>query len=220
MNKKIFFIVAICCIAFVGSTVSAYTDKRQNVIESKGIINYANGKVIFDTSDLIMLAEEMDDLEINYKTAITDGLAQIGTYIQENGSIDYAHESENIDIQQIEYRDLTTGILQSQSVEYLATMQASDEKGLIYYAREPNNILEVTNDDTGMPVFVTAVMEDNLASGTAGWVDGQCLTGTGADIYYFYQKGYIEGYAAKNKGTVEYTYDENGRIESAKIVLP
>lgn len=220
-NKKKLFILAICCgTVFIGSTVSAYENRRRDAIQSQGIIDYDNGKVFIDTADLILLAEQMDDLEISFKKELADGLAQIGTYIQEDGSIDHDNKWEDVDPQQITYRALTTGILKSQSVAHLADRQGSDEKGSIYYVREPNNILEVTNDNTEMPVFISAATEDNLTSKTAAWVDGQCLVGTGADNFYFYQKGYIEGYAEKNGGTVEYTYDETGRMESAKIILP
>lgn len=220
-NKKKFFVLAVCCCTvFIGSTVSASASRRQNTIQSQGIIDYDNGRVLIDTADLVQLAELMDDLEISFKEQLVDGLAQIGTYIQEDGSIDHDNMSDDIDPQQIAYSDLTTGILKSQSVAHLAGIQASDEKGSLCYAREPNNILEVTHDNTEMSVFITAATEDNLTSKTAAWVDGQCLVGTGADNYYFYQKGYIEGYAEKIGGTVEYTYDETGRMESAKIILP
>lgn len=221
VNKKKFFILAVCCCTvFIGSTVSASVNRRRNEIQSQGIIDYDNGKVLVDAADLILLAEQMDDLEISFKEELADGLAQIRTYIQEDGSIDHDNKSEDIDPQQTAYNALTAGILNSQSVAHLAGIQASDGKGSIYYTREPNNILEVTHDNTEMPVFITAATEDNLASKTAAWVDGQCLVGTGADNFYFYQKGYIEGYAEKNGGTVEYTYDETGRMESAKIIFP
>lgn len=219
-KKKIFILAVCCCTVFIGSTVSASADRRRDEIQSQGIIDYDNGKVLVDAADLILLAEQMDDLEISFKKALADGLAQIGTYIQEDGSIDHDNRSENTDPQQIVYSALTEGILTSQSVAHLAGVQASDEKGSICYSREPNNILEVTHDNTEMPVFITAATEDNLTSKTAAWVDGQCLAGTGADNYYFYLKGYIEGYAEKTGGTVEYTYDETGRMESAKIILP
>lgn len=220
-NKKKFFVLTVCCCTvFIGSTVSASANQRRNEIQSQGIINYDNGKVLVDTTDLLLLAEQMDDLELSFKEGLIDGLAGIGTYIQEDGSIDYDNKSEDIDPQQIVYSALTEGILKSQSVAHLSGIQASDEKGIIYYAREPNNILEVTHDNTAMPVFIAAAADDNLSSGTAAWVDGKCLVGTGADNYYFYQKGYIEGYAEKNGGTVEYTYDETGRMESAKITFP
>lgn len=222
MNKiKLLFVLVsfLSCIIFIGNMAAASDDRRRSEIQSRGIINYANGKVIIDTSDLTSLADQTDEVEISYKVALTDSLAQIGTYVRVDGSIEHSN-AEEIDSQQIRYSDLTAGIIQSQSVDYLADTQAADTKGDIYYMREVNNILEVTNDDTGMPVFVSPATEDNLTADTAAWIDGKCIVGTGADNYYFYQKGYIEGYAAKVGATVEYIYDDTGRVSSAKLIFP
>ncbi len=222
-EKKIFFaftvlISIILCIS-ISSTAAASTDQRRGSIQSKGVINYANGKVIIDSADLISLADQTDELEISYKTALTESLAQIGTYVRADGSIEHSSREE-IDPQQVRYGDLTAGILQSQAVDHLADTQAADTNGNIYYAREVNNILEVTNDDTGMPVYISPALEDNLTADTAAWINGKCIVGTGADNYYFYQKGYIEGYAAKVGATVEYVYDDTGRVSSAKLIFP
>lgn len=225
MNKrKKYFILTVLLIFFSGiilidGTVSAATVRRRDEVKSKGIIDYGNGKVIINSSDLTSLADQTDELELSFKTAITDSLANIGTYMQQDGSINHDGE-ENIDPQRIKYSDLMTGISESQSVGHLADVQAADTKALIYYAREVNNILEVTHDNTQMPVLIAAVTEDNLTADTAGWINGECITGNGADNYYFYQKGYIEGYAAKLGATVEYTYDETGKVKSAKLILP
>lgn len=219
-KRKLYFVLAVLiCIIFTGSTAMASTDQRRGMIQSKGIINYANGKVIIDASDLGSLADQTDELEISYKSSVSDSLARIGTYIQIDGSIDHSAAAD-IDPQRIRYEDFITGIQESQSVVHLASTQASDTKGKVYYTREKNNILEVTNDDTGMPVFITSASEDNLTAETAAWVDGNCLEGNGADNYYFYQKGFIEGYAAKVGAEVRYKYDDSGKIESAELIFP
>lgn len=221
MNKKnlSFVLVMLSCTIFIGSTAMASTGQRRGMIRSKGIIDYANSKVIIDASDLGSLADQTDELEISYKTAVADSLARISTYIQMDGSIDHNTEAD-IDPQQIRYENFIASIQKSQSVVHLASTQASDTKGRVYYTREKNNILEVTNDDTGMPVFITSASEDNLTAETAAWVDGNCLEGNGADNYYFYQKGFIEGYAAKVGAEVKYKYDDSGKIESAELIFP
>lgn len=221
MNKrKLSFVLAVLsCTIFIGSTAEASTDQRRGMIRSKGIINYANGKVIIDASDLTRLSDQTDELEISYKTALADSLAQIGTYVQLDGSIDHSTRAD-IDPQRIRYEDFITGIQKSQSVVHLASTQAADTHGLIYYKFEKNNILEVTDEDTGMPVYIVSATEDNLTAQTAAWVDGHCLEGNGADNYYFYQKGFIEGYAAKVGAEVKYNYDDSGKIKSAELIFP
>lgn len=221
-KKKVFWmmILVMICIVSIDCTVSASASQRRSTIQSRGIINYANGRVVIDASDLSNLADQTDELEISYKTDVADSLAQIGTYLQQDGSIDHNNRNDGINPQQIRYRDFTTGILKSQSVEHLAGIQASDTKALVYYAREINNILEVTNNDTKMPVFITSATEDNLTADTAAWIDGKSIIGNGADNYYFYQKGFIEGYATKVGATVEYIYDDTGRVAYAQLILP
>lgn len=153
MKNKIFYaLVFLSGVICMGSTAAASTDQRRSMIQSKGIINYA-GKVIIDSSDVTNLADQTDDLEISYKKALTDSLAQIGSYVRADGSMEH-DKKEEIDPQQIRYSDLTAGILNSQSVAYLSDTQAADLTGYVYYAQSPNNILEVTNDNTGMPVYI------------------------------------------------------------------
>lgn len=219
-KKKIFGMVAaiLSCGLVVGSTVCASSGRRRDGISSRGAINYDHGKVMIDSADLTVLADEMDTLETSFKTGITDALAKIGTYVKQDGSI--SHEGRaDIDPQRIIFRDLEIGILQSQSVAHLAGTHASDTKGPIYYKFEKNNLLEVTADDTGMPVFIVPATENNLTAQTAAWVDGRCLAGNGSDNYYFYQKGFIEGYADRIGATVEYQYDDTGKIVSAELIF-
>ena len=219
--KQIFHMVAtvLVCASAIGATVCAAGGHRRDEIRSRGTINYDNDTVVIDSADLIILADGMDDLETSFKTEAAKALAQIGTYVQQDGSISY-EERQDIDPQKVAFGNYITGILRSQSVAFLANQQASDIKGPIYYKYEKNNLLEVTNSDTGMPVHIVPATADNLAKQTAAWVDGQCLAGNGFDNYYFYLKGFIEGYAAKMGATVEYQYDDTGKIESAKLVFP
>lgn len=204
---------------FVSGTVCASEGHRRDSVYSRGTIDYDHGEVVINAGDLITLANETDELERRYKTGIADALAQIGTYIQQDGSV--SHESKgDIDPCGIKFGKLILGILRSQSVRHLADIQASDTKGPVYYRYETNNILEVTGEDTGMPVYIMPATADNLTTQTAAWIDGRCIDGNGFDNYYFYQKGFIEGYAAKVGATVVYQYDDTGKIESAKLVFP
>lgn len=222
MNKKKLFCmgaVILICTAAIGQTVCAAEGQRRDRLSSSGIINYDNGRVVINSADMVILANEMDELERAFKPDIADTLAKIGTYIQSDGSVGHDKEAD-IDPRQIVFGDFVAGILQSQSVSHLAGTQASDESGLIYYKFAKNNILEVTGEDTGMPVLIVPATEDNLSAQTAGWADGHCLAGNGADNYYFYQKGFIEGYAGKIGAAVEYQYDDSGKIESAELIFP
>lgn len=220
-NRRLICTAAVILVSslLVSGTVYAAERHRRDSVRSRGTIDYDNGKVVINAGDFVTLANEMDELERIYKSEIADALAQIGTYIQQDGSI--SHESrEDIDPCGIKFGSFIMGILQSQSVRHLADVQASDTKGPIYYKYETNNILEVTGEDTGMPVYIMPATADNLATQTAAWVEGRCLDGNGSDNYYFYQKGFIEGYAARVGAEVIYHYDDTGKIESARLIFP
>lgn len=220
-KKKLFELAAavLICAISAGYAVNASGGQYSAGIVSHGVINYDNGKIIINSSDLTTLANEMDELEKKYKTDITSALAQIGTYMHQDGSISHDHTMDIVP-QQIVFRNLLNGILESQNVAHLAARQASDTDSLIYYKFERNNLLEVTGANTGMPVLIKPATEDNLTAQTAAWLNGHSLVGNGSDNSYFYQKGFIEGYAAKVGATVEYRYDNTGKIESAKLIFP
>ena len=219
-EKLICMIAAVLvCAAAAGTTVCAAAGPRRDGIRSCGVINYDNGTIVIDSADLIILAEGLDEIETSFKIGAAKALAQVGTHIRQDGSISY-EEKQEIDPQKVAFVNYILGILRSQSVAFLAGRQASDINGPVYYKYEKNNLLEVTNSDTGMPVHIVPATADNLSVQTAAWVDGQCLAGNGSDNYYFYQKGFIEAYAAKVGASVEYFYDDTGKIESAKLVFP
>lgn len=211
-------VVSLCGLT-AGSVVRASTGQRYGGVSSRGAIDYGRGKVVIDSADLRILADEMDALETSVKTDIADALAEIGTYMQQDGSSNHDDKAD-IDPRRIVFSDLEAGILGSQSVDHLADTHASDTRGPVYYKFAKNNLLEVTADDTGMPVLIVPATEDNLSPQTAAWVDGHSFAGNGSDNYYFYQKGFVEGYAEQVGATVEYQYDDTGRIESVTLAFP
>ncbi len=213
------FAAILLCIGMAGGTARASEGSRRQRLISRGAVSYGGGRVVIDAADLAMLADETDRLELSFKTDLFQALAQIGTYIRTDGGLSHDARTEE-DPTQIAFRDLVNGIRQSQSLAHLADTQASGGAGPLFYKFETNNLLETTGDDTGMPVYIRPATEDNLSAGTAAWAEGRCLVGNGSDNYYFYQKGFIEGYAAKVGARVEYRYDETGRMESARLVFP
>lgn len=174
---------------------------RRDALRSCGAVVYGDGSIVLDSADLYMLADRMDEFEQQYGGDVCGALVQIGTEVGKDGSI-------------------LAGILQSQSVAHLQAVQASAGAVPLYYRMEPNHLLEVTGEDTGMPVLIRPASADNLTAGTAAWVDGKCVMGNGEDSRYFYQKGFIEGLAQKVGADVEYQYDDSGKVCSATLLYP
>lgn len=143
---------------------------RHENIKSKGIIDYAGGKVVIDASDLMYLANEIDVLEAAYKMNTVAALNYMGTYYMEDGSVTHNKSEESLPAEyavNLSFEEIYDGVLQSQSVENLA----------------------ITEE-------VTGASADNLSTGTAAWLDGELVVGNGADNDASYQKGYTDGIAA------------------------
>jgi len=143
--------------------------RRKDALSSKGAINYADGTVIMDSADFVRLADWLDGLEAAYENSTADAveaLRQIGTYFMADGSV--THEPEKAagpdgEAMKLPYFKIGEGILQSQSVAYLA------EQG------------------------IGAAAAENLSRGTAAWVDGNLVIGNGADNDAHYMDGYSAG---------------------------
>lgn len=100
-----------------------YTDPikepRQGTMQSKGIIDYDNGKMVLDSRDMAALAAGLDRLENNYASSAGSALNRIGTYIDASGNISHMESSdETISIPTL--KQIKEGICQSQSIDHLA----------------------------------------------------------------------------------------------------
>lgn len=97
--------------------IPAYADGtgRRNHIKSRGIIDYAGGEVVLDSSDLIYLADEVDVLERTYKRFVLEYLNGISTYLDSEGNVTHDWE-ENDNEYYPSFSQLLTGIDLSQEV--------------------------------------------------------------------------------------------------------
>lgn len=160
-----------------------YGIARKSRLNSKGIIDYANGTVVIDSSDFGYLADEIDMLESAYKANMVSALHAMGTSFLADGSI--SHETANEGIPEegavrLSFDTIISGILQSQSVDHLA------EQG------------------------IAGAVEDNLSKGTAAWVNGNLIIGSGADNDAYYKQGFIDGQLSLyDKVNISYVYHEH-----------
>ncbi|MCM1387132.1 MAG: hypothetical protein NC231_07385 [Bacillus sp. (in: Bacteria)] len=163
--------------------VPAENLNRKNALQSKGNIDYNDGKIVVCADDLVCLANEIDLLENSCKINMMNALNGIGTYFTANGTI--VHESDNPggleeSAVKLPFNRLYEGILNSQSVDHLADRQ------------------------------IYAAVSDNLSNGTAAWVNGKLIIGNGADNNAFYEKGYVDGFQkATDSVDIVYAYHEH-----------
>lgn len=185
--KVIFALITIIiCTGAISIASKAQTDKRAANIKSKGIFDYDNGTVVMDASDLTYLADEIDLLEDTYKKETVRALNKINTYFMMDNSTTHNPNESNLDTESstiLPFESIIDGILDSQSIPIERT----------YTGMLPGK----TNQTTGN---ISAAAERNLSLGTAAWVDGELITGTGADNSSYYSQGKTEGY---NQGKTE-----------------
>lgn len=200
VKKCIFAIIlALVTVGFVGITVIARSENRAANIKSKGIFDFKHGEAVFDASDLTYLADEIDLLEITYKTETVEALNQMGTFFTEDKETTHDTDEtsilpESADV--LSFSDLRDGILNSQSIpterSYNGTLPESNE--------------EVTGN-------VSAAIADNLSLGKASWVEGNLFVGNGADNKTYYNKGYVDGFAAKQTSVVAIEYKYHTHVD-------
>lgn len=196
----VFIAITLICVCIVGGSVSAKDGEynRRSRIASKGAVKYSNNTVVLNSSDLIYLADEIDQLEREYKSATMEALNRIGTfYVSADGDISHDDHDNNVSSDaaaELSFSDLYQGILESQSVEHLADVQAEDADGSpLYYADrnacESHDITSTTTDANDYPVLIQPAAAGNLTAGTAAWVDGELIIGSGTDNTAYYDNG-------------------------------
>ncbi|MDE6661801.1 MAG: hypothetical protein K2K46_00525 [Lachnospiraceae bacterium] len=175
-----------------GLSQEAYVSENKGTLRaglnSKGIINYDSGKVVFDSSDLVKLADEIDNLDTGYKYEAVSALSKIDTYLKADGTIVHDKPDETIspeNASKFTIAQICEGIMQSQSVAHLAD----------------RNIVPAS--------------ENNLSKGCAAWVDGRLLIGSGGDNEENYNKGYEEGKASR-PAAAGYFLGTRSKVESGR----
>ena len=150
----------------------------------------------------------------NGKKAVADGLKNVGTYFTGEGTNDYTNNataqqksvtynngasaisnSENSDFintDNIPFSTLMDAVSHSQDIpEAVKQTQATNEAGeYLYYEDETASIArdltKVSTTNTGYPVYYGAVKPENLSAGSAAWVNGELILGTGSDNNAYY----------------------------------
>lgn len=196
---------------------------RKEKLQSKGSINFEQGKVFISSKDLYYLADQIDSLEETYKKNTINALNTIGTYFKKDGSIIHVVEGneviEDADKTGINLSQIIQGIKESQSISSIEGIQAVSKEQIPFFyqsqeAAELRNHLEISETDTGIPLLYKAAVEDNLSAGCAAWVNGILVKGNGQDNKHFREIGYREGFAdgmaeVLEKARIEYHYHEH-----------
>lgn len=149
-----------------------------NSFASKGKIQVKENEtdsdpaIVIDSADLVTLANATNELN----TQFTDSLAAAVNNI---GSVPKTDR-------------VAAGATFSDLLKEIKNSQAIDTSESVYVLQNGT----VTDDSTAEGVVekqIAGATAENLTAGTAAWVDGQYIVGTGADNNSYYASGYANG---------------------------
>jgi len=214
---------SVCMTAF--ATEGEITDEpvpRQGTaaeLKSYGAIVYQKGtnSIRIDSDDLYMLADQIDQVKLD----VNDQLAALNTYftagegmsLNTTEDINVVHaepvKEDSIDPLTVNFDTLLEGIAVSQTVPQDVTAYGFAD-GTEFY-KNTNGTLTTDGSEKGAEkISVTAATADNLSAGTAAWVNGSLILGTGEDNKSYSESGYSTGYT---KG-----YNEGQKAGAIRVI--
>lgn len=203
MNKKMMAVVMAATLVF-GACTAVYAGEKdptatRDLLRSDGRIVYQEGEnsVVLDSQDLYRLADRLDQ----FKTAVSRQLASMGTYltrgdgiaIHSDDTLRVTHvspaEEHRVDPLTVDFSALLEGVAASQSIPADSAAYGYDAGTALYRTKE--GALTTAGDEAGAEVIVIRpATAENLSAGTAAWVDGHLLLGSGADNQNYYEEGH------------------------------
>lgn len=225
MKKKIISVIIIMILAFGTCTVAMAdgTDSdhmTRKSLKSVGniVYNEEGKKVEIYSDDLYVLADRLD----SFKTRIFEQLGEIHTYFSTGGQgisivsdsdIRIVHTapsaSEGADPLTLDFDTLLEGLAASQSIPSDVTEYGYPE-GTALYKTADGEMTTDGNKSNVQQISVSAAEPGNLSAGSAAWVNGKLILGTGSDNRAYYNLGYADGYAHSiSSADVSYTYHQH-----------
>lgn len=167
-------------------------------LKSYGKIVYQKGTdtIKIDSDDLYMLADQIDQVKVE----VTDQLEAMNTYfstgdgivLSTSEDINVVHakpyEEDFVDPLDVNFDTLLEGIAVSQSVSQDVTAYGYPAGTELYKSAEGILTTDGSGKDTEK-ISVAAATADDLSAGTAAWVDGHLILGTGKCNKDYYETG-------------------------------
>lgn len=200
MKKKIISAIMALVLTLGTCSVAMAADKSGTTAEklkSHGTIVYgANEDVVMSSLDLYMLADQVDQVRLN----VTEQLEKMHTYftagqgtaLKTGGRIGVAYTEPSgkdlVDPLTLDLKTLVEGIAASQRF-------SSDVRDYGYPAgtrlyQKADGSLTTDRGSENLPELqIKKAKPENLSAGTAAWVQGELILGTGKDNQTYMEKG-------------------------------
>lgn len=193
MKNKILSVIAVLVIAFSTCMAAVAAENPADTkakLRSKGAIHYADkeGDVIIDSADFYKLADQLD----LFKVRAVKQLGVMRTYLTRSGgdvamtSADgvYAvhnkpQDGEEADPLSLDFATILEGIAVSQSIPTDPAAYGMPAGTKLY--KKADGTLGTDDSNGAEPIDIQAATAGNLSAGTAAWVNGELMLGTGED---------------------------------------
>ncbi len=193
---------------FLGGGVTIYAAASSHTWASTGNVVYDdNGTqiTVFNKDDLDYLNDRIDAME----SSVSDGKNTIAQKLNE-WELDEPISEDNPS-----FEEINTALEYIKSIPNVGT-EWKDSSDNPYYVKEDGSITtdateaKINEEGNVEPIKIAAATAGNLSAGSAAWVDGSLLIGTGADNKNYYNFAYTQGIAdGLSKADVKYIYHEH-----------
>lgn len=186
----------------LGVTASSYTfGSMGNVVYDQG----ETKKVVFNKDDLVYLDNKIDTAIAATNTAKTEATTgkiniakELNGWVNESYSKNYTATSslsENPD-EPPTYGDIIAKLGYMKSTPGTGK-EFKDSGNNQYYVNAGGGLTTEPTEaaDSTKKLTISPAQASNLSAGTAAWVNGSFIIGTGADNNYYYNQGYPLGYS-------------------------
>lgn len=201
MTRKRFLTMMLVLTVAFGTCGAALAAEEQGTavkegLKSYGKITYQDGKdqVVIDSQDFYKLEERIN----LFKQGVTNQLNEMNTYfttgegvsVQTDADIRVAHTAPSgecaVDPVSLDFGTILEGVAASQSVPSDVTAYGYPA-GTALYKNADGALTSDSPQKGAEQISVTAASAKNLSAGTAAWVDGKLILGTGEDNKSYYE---------------------------------
>ncbi|MDE6602169.1 MAG: hypothetical protein K2K90_08395 [Lachnospiraceae bacterium] len=194
MKKKILLIMAVLTMTVSTCMVAIAAENPSSAragIRSEGVIRYSGGErdVVIDAADFYTLADQLD----LFKVRAVKQLGVMRTYLTHSGGgvamtsadgIYAVHKKpragEEADPLSLDFATILEGIAVSQSIPSEPEAFGFPTGTKLY--KKADGTLSTSDADGAEPISIQPAAAGNLSAGTAAWVNGELLLGTGGDM--------------------------------------
>lgn len=172
-------------------------------LRSQGAICFQEGteSVVIDSDDLYTLADRLD----LFKVRVAEQLGLLGTYLSRGPAGTPLTSAEGVyavhqkptasgeaDPASLSFETILEGIAASQTIPTDPAAYGMSVGSTLY--KDADGKLYTAAHEGTEPIRIQAATAENLSAGTAAWVNGKLILGTGGDNQSYHEQGYRKGY--------------------------